>query len=269
MGRVLAQGDRLRPRQRRRRPEHDRRVRLREPHRARCTSATGARRPSARRSRTCSRPTGWRGAPRVLRQRRRPPDGHPRGERVAALSRVLRRIPALPGERVPRRLRPPGGERACARSTATRFAVRRRRSSPACRPTRARAATRTSTSTRSSRGRGRCSAREFRTVFDAGLTRHARRHQGRPRRVRRHFRPLVLGAGPRRRARRRTDRPRPPAPARQRSRVRAGRRDLVPGDAVRRREGPRRGARQRRRRPTSPPTSPTTSTSASAASTCS
>ena len=101
-----------------------------------------------------------------------------------------------------------------------------------------------------------------------GPRRHARRHPGRPRRVRRHLRPLVLGAGPRRRH----------ATA-GRSTARSGAcartatcssRTARPGSA------PRSSATRRTasscaptaRRPTSPPTSPITSTSASAASTC-
>jgi arginyl-tRNA synthetase len=65
-------------------------------------------------------------------------------------------------------------------------------------------------------------------VFARGARGHPRRHPGRPRRVRRELRPLVLRAGARRRPGRRADRPRAPAPARARARVRAGRRDLVP-----------------------------------------
>ena len=74
----------------RRRQERDRRVRLRQSDRSaarRPRPASGIRgdgREPARGGRL-ARP------PRVLRERRRPPDGHPRGERVAALPRALRR----------------------------------------------------------------------------------------------------------------------------------------------------------------------------------
>ena len=78
-----------------------------------------------------------------------------------------------------------------------------------------------------------------------GPRRNPRGHPRGPRGLRRALRPLVLGAGPRRWQGRRADRPCTEAPARARPCLRAGRRDLVSRDRVRRREGPRRRARQR------------------------
>ena len=57
MGRVLGEGAALWPRQRRRRPRARSSSSSPQIPPGRCTSATGVRRPSAPRSRTCSRPT--------------------------------------------------------------------------------------------------------------------------------------------------------------------------------------------------------------------
>ena len=67
-----------------------------------------------------------RGAPRVLHQRSRPADGDPRGERLAALSRALRRALRLPEQRLSRRLPAADRGRAAQGPRAVAQAARRR-----------------------------------------------------------------------------------------------------------------------------------------------
>ena len=60
-------------------------------------------------------------APRVLHQRCRPADGHPRRQRLAALPRGLRREVPLPGQRLQGRLRPRDRRRTCCRRSTQRL----------------------------------------------------------------------------------------------------------------------------------------------------
>ncbi len=179
---------------------------------------------------------------RVLHQRRRAADGHPRGQHLAALPRGVRRAAAVPRERLSRRV-PAAAGAAAARRASGSAAPRRRRGArrPAAgcpggrqgglhrcahRP-RARAARRGRLSRRCSSCRSaRCSAdiredlSEFGVRFDHWTSERAfadeRRDRSRARRAR--------GAGT------------PGAPRR---------RAVVPRHRVRRREGPRGGARER------------------------
>ena len=60
----------------------------------------GRQAPTARALANLLGPTGYRGASRVLHQRCRPADGHPRGQRLAALPRGLRRGASVSRERL-------------------------------------------------------------------------------------------------------------------------------------------------------------------------
>ena len=106
-------GRRLRPQRQRRQPPRAGRVRVVQPDRPAARRPRPARRvrrerrEPARGQRLCS-------ASRVLHQRCRPADGHPRGQRLAALPRGLRRALRLPGQRLPRRVRPRDRRRPAA-----------------------------------------------------------------------------------------------------------------------------------------------------------
>ena len=101
--------------------------------------------------------TGHTRLSRVLHQRRRPADRHPRGQRLPAIPRALRRERNVPVERLPRRLHAARGARA-ARETRRCAAGAPRPTSRAVRRPMPLPATRTSTSTGSSRIRAVCSA---------------------------------------------------------------------------------------------------------------
>ena len=87
---------------------------------------------------------------RVLHQRCRPADGHPRGERLGALPRGARRAAAVSGKRLSRRLRAAAGTEAHGGRAARACTGRPPPCSQACRRMRRRA-TRRPTSTPSSR----------------------------------------------------------------------------------------------------------------------
>jgi hypothetical protein len=72
---------------------------------ARCTSATAVVPRTARASPICSRPPAS-GAARVLRQRCRPPDGHPRRVGVGCVTSSCGEAVPVPGQRLQGRLRP-------------------------------------------------------------------------------------------------------------------------------------------------------------------
>ena len=102
--RVLADGRRLRPRQARQGPQGAGRVRVRQSDRAAARGARPRRR-LRREPRERARRRRIRRGARVLRQRCRPPDGHPVAVGVGALSRTVRRGGAVSAQRLPGRVR--------------------------------------------------------------------------------------------------------------------------------------------------------------------
>ena len=152
----------------------------------RCTSATAARQPTARRSPTSCAAAGYRGRARVLHQRCRPADGHPRRQRLGALPRGLR-------ARCCRFRRTATAATTCARwrsalqaaAGASAATARRQRCSPDL-PADAPAGDKEAyIDALIARCRELIGADGFRQVLDLSLALHARRHPRRPRRVRR------------------------------------------------------------------------------------
>ena len=113
---------------------------------ARCTSAMAATPPIGATLANLLDAGRLQGAPRVLRQRRRPADGHPRHQRLAALPGVLRRAVPVPEQRLPGRLPAPDRQQARREHRDASRCGPRPRCSATCRRTRP-PATRTSTST--------------------------------------------------------------------------------------------------------------------------
>ena len=186
---------------------------------------------------------GYRRRARVLHQRRRPPDGDPRDEHLAALSRALRRDVRVPGKRLPGRL--PAADGGRLHSLAGRALVHRAADVFAGLPPDA-------------------PAGDKDVYIDAVIERA--RAAARPRALRRRFSRIGLDDiladirndleefgvvfdcwfSERSLDRERCDRARARTAAEPRRRLREGRRAMVSRDGFRRREGPRRRARERR-----------------------
>ena len=187
-----------------------------------------------------------RGQPRILRERRRSPDGHPGAVDLAALPRLLRRRGALSAQRLPGRLRdrhgprharrPPGplrqghpraGARRHARPAAFRSQGRRVQAAARGAPRRA------------DRQRQEAARRGLPLGAWLRAQRATRRWPRGPAGVRRALRQVVLGAEP---VRHRPGRARGDPAREGRPHLPAGRRQVVPLHRLRRREGPRRAA---------------------------
>ena len=187
--------------------------------------------------------TGHTRLSRVLHQRCRPADRHPRGQRLPAISRargrerdVSRRTAIAPTTSCPWRAR-------CTRNAATRSGGPRPTSRAARRPMRPPGDKDKHIDGLIENARRLLGAAEFDSIVIFARDADDGRHPQRPRRVRRALRPLVFRA---RAQPERRHRPGARRVARQRPRLHQGRRRVVQVHRVRRRRRSRGGARERR-----------------------